>query len=446
MCVKKTIMTMKIFDMDQFDHRLNSLTVSGTQKGWELAAGETSLQVAGQGLNVLAEDFPLPVATVKRAALESNLAWMKQFTAHYGIELAPHAKTAMCPQIFRRQLEQGAWGVTLATMHQVKTALDFGVKKVLLANQLVGKQDMKYLMQMLKLHEDVEFYCLVDDARQAQRLAHYAGQAELQRPVNVLIELGFAGRRCGVRNDEQALEFARVIHELSPALALCGVEGYEGAAEGNTLEEKEEEVRRFLRRMVSFARQLVSDSLLHSDKAILTAGGSAFFDLVAEELHQADIGLPTQVILRSGCYVLHDAILYDDLYQSILRRSQVARDLHDLSSALQVWAYVLSTPERGRVVLGLGKRDASYDAGLPAPVGWYRPGEHAEVQGMNSEAKLVEINDQHAMMTLPEGVELRCGDMVVFDISHPCLTVDKWQNLLLVDNDYSVEEVMRTFF
>jgi D-serine dehydratase len=36
--------------------------------------------------------------------------------------------------------------------------------------------------------------------------------------------------------------------------------------------------------------------------------------------------------------------------------------------------------------------------------------------------------------------------MLAFDISHPCLTFDKWRQLLVVDDRYRVTEVIETFF
>ena len=35
--------------------------------------------------------------------------------------------------------------------------------------------------------------------------------------------------------------------------------------------------------------------------------------------------------------------------------------------------------------------------------------------------------------------------MIAFDISHPCLTFDKWRQVLLVDEQYRVIDVAETF-
>lgn len=92
--------------------------------------------------NLLAEDVSLPAAVLYEDRIEHNLNWMQAFVQKYGVKFAPHGKTTMAPQLFRRQLDAGAWGITLATAHQTQAAYHGGVRRVLLANQLVGRQNM----------------------------------------------------------------------------------------------------------------------------------------------------------------------------------------------------------------------------------------------------------------------------------------------------------------
>lgn len=76
--------------------------------------------LAALGWNLLAEDVSLPVAVLSESRLAHNLAWMNRFIAAYGLKLAPHGKTTMSPGLFQRQLQAGAWGITLATAPQVQ--------------------------------------------------------------------------------------------------------------------------------------------------------------------------------------------------------------------------------------------------------------------------------------------------------------------------------------
>ena len=95
--------------------------LDGRTKGFPAAAGPLRLgQLGSMGWNVLAEDLPLPLAVLKETALRHNSAWMRGFQDMTGVVLAPHGKTSMSPQLFRRQLDDGAWGITVATVQQLR--------------------------------------------------------------------------------------------------------------------------------------------------------------------------------------------------------------------------------------------------------------------------------------------------------------------------------------
>ena len=113
--------------------------------------------------NLLREDLALPTAVLYQDKLAHNLEWMRGFIAAYGLHLAPHGKTTMAPRLFEMQLRAGAWGITLATAHQTLVAYAHGVRRVLMANQLIGKQNMAVVARLLE-DPEFDFYCLVDSA------------------------------------------------------------------------------------------------------------------------------------------------------------------------------------------------------------------------------------------------------------------------------------------
>ena len=76
------------------------------------------LKGAANPADHLVRDVSLPALVIHRAALEHNIRWMQDFVSRSGAELAPHGKTSMTPALFRRQLAQGAWGITLASAVQ----------------------------------------------------------------------------------------------------------------------------------------------------------------------------------------------------------------------------------------------------------------------------------------------------------------------------------------
>jgi len=404
-------------------------------------------QAGAHNWNVLREDLVLPLAVLKHSAMEQNSAWMRNFLMSSGAVLAPHGKTTMSPQLFQRQLDDGAWAITLANIAQVQVARRFAVSRIILANQLVGRQAINYILNEMRRDPEFDFYCLVDSTENVAALAAAAKLAAPERPLQVLLEGGVAGCRTGARTLEQGLAVAKAVSETAPYLALRGVEGFEGVISAPTPQENAARVLEFLYFLGDLALVCDSNNLFATGPLILSAGGSAYYDLVARVFSAIKPGKEVLLVIRSGCYLVHDSIMYEKFIKELIKRSEQTREWgRPPQAALEVWAYVQSRPEPGRVILTLGKRDASYDAGLPAPLGWVRPGDHSEVQTLGSGHNCVEINDQHLFMNVPETSPLRFGDMVGFGISHPCLTFDKWQFIPVVDDDYNVVSAIRTYF
>jgi len=397
----------------------------------------TFSEIPDLGWQLLHEDLSLPTAVLYEDKLAHNLQWMQEFVAAYGIRLAPHGKTTMAPKLFARQLQAGAWGITLATAHQTRVAYEHGVGRVLMANQLVGKQNMAIIARLLE-DPEFEYFCLIDSAEQVESLASFF--QPLKRRLNVLVELGVDGGRTGVRDQQQLNALLSALPRWRDHISLCGVEVYEGILKD------EPSIQQFLQRAVDVARGLAKENRFDRAPIILSGAGSAWYDVVADVFSQADIGQPMEVVLRPGCYLTHDVGIYREAQQQIQSRNLIAQRMRSsLQPALQLWAYVQSVPEKGKAIVALGKRDAAFDAGLPTPALHYRPGIPAPVTAP-SNWKLTGMMDQHAYLHIAEGDDIRVGDMIGFDISHPCLTFDKWRYLPVLDSGYRVIDVIQTFF
>ena len=389
--------------------------------------------------NLLTEDVSLPAAVLSAERMEHNLRWMQTFTAEYGVKLAPHGKTTMAPQLFRRQLAAGAWGITLATAHQTRAAYSGGVQRVLMANQLVGRRNMAIVAELLT-DPDFEFFCLVDSADGVDQLGAFF--RSVRKPLSVLIELGVPGGRTGVRDDAQLDAVLSALARNADTLKLAGIEFYEGILAD------ESAVRAFLSRALGTTRRLVTQGRFARTPAILSGAGSAWYDIVAEAFAAESASGRIEVILRPGCYLTHDAGIYAKAQAGVLARNPIARKMGEaLLPALQLWAYVQSIPEPDRAIVGFGKRDTAFDAGAPIAARHYRPGTKAPRDIAPDEGfEVTNMMDQHAYLRIVPGADLKVGDMLAFDISHPCLTFDKWRQLLVVDADYRVTEVVETCF
>ena len=430
---------------------LDASMVDDQFKGVPAGTPAFALAAIGRhGWNVLREDLPLPLAVLKLSALDHNAAWMRRFLSLAAVDIAPHGKTSMSPQLFHRQLADGAWGITISTAHQLRVCRKYGVSRVIYANQLVGRQAIHYVLDEIARDPSFDFYCLVDSLDGVRILHEQARGRGVTRPVQVLVEVGFPNGRTGCRTVAEGLAVARAVHAAEPYLALRGVEGFEGIIQlGPNGYDDTDRVDRFLQQLVALATACAAEDLFAAGEVILSAGGSAYFDKVAKQLGAAVLGRPTRVVLRSGCYLTHDARMYQDAFEAICQRSEEARNASALGpglrEAFEVWGYVQSMPEAGRAILTVGKRDCSYDYRPPEPQHWFRPGTH-ELPVPLTGHTVIQQNDQHAYVQYSGQSPLRVGDMVALGISHPCTTFDKWQLICVVDDRYDVVSAVRTFF
>jgi D-serine dehydratase len=432
-----------------------SLSLSSLEEQW-LQPGVKGLPITEplrqgaigvQGWNVLHGDTGFPVGVLKLAALRHNLAWMRDFCARRGMLLAPHGKTTMCPQLFGAQLAHGAWGITLATVPQVQLAHRFGVRRVLLANQPVAKSDIRALLQLL--HDDPDFECVVlaDSLAGVARLAEEVAVRALARPLPVLVELGLQGKRSGCRTPEEALTVARALAG-APGLALAGFEGYEGLLMSDDREADRRAVGAFIERLCGLVLAADDEGLFTGSAILVSAGGSAWCDLVAAGFAGLQgLSRPVQPVLRNGSYLSLDHALYQDALAALDAREAIPAG-QGLRPALEIWSVVQSRPEPGLAILGIGKRDASHDSGLPLPLWMHRPGPGMP-GALPPGCAIVALHDQHACLHLPEGpvrAQLAVGDLVGCGVSHPGTTFDRWPLLLAVDDDYAVRGACNTFF
>ncbi|WP_291957800.1 alanine racemase [Chelatococcus sp.] len=404
--------------------------------------GLTLAAVGEQGWHVLAGDLPLPLAVIRKSVLEANSRWMKAFTALNGLEISPHGKTTMAPQLFDLQVADGAWAITVATVQQLDVCRRFGVRRVILANQPIGRQAVDACFSAIR-ENGIELYCLADSLTGVSLLAEGAARLppSSTHPLHILVEIGFEGGRTGTRTREEALLVARAVGEV-PGLQLAGFECFEG------LQPTPAGADRLIDEVIAVAQEADDAGLFAAGRAmVLSAGGSSLFDRVGERLNAAAFARPVVKVLRSGCYLTHDSLSYAAAFRRILHDTSLALPEGGLEPALEVWAYVQSRPEQGRTMLTVGKRDISYDSGMPVPLRWYRPdGSMAAPQPMPAGHTVLALNDQHCHLGTPLDSPIAIGDMVAFGIGHPCTTFDKWAFLALVDDDYRVIDGIRTFF
>ena len=427
--------------------------LDATSKGFpQRSAPLRRSAIGAQGWNVLAGDLPLPLAVVKRDALQHNLGWMQRYADDAGVGFAPHGKTTMSPQLFRRQLDAGAWGLTFATVAQLRIGVEAGVRRCLIANQVFDGGDLAAIAALQREHADLRVLFLLDspaqleliEAAPAQReAAETAETMRVERPFEVLLEIGVPGGRGGCRSFDDALALARRAR-ASAALRLAGIECYEGLGVTGDSAADRANADALMRRVTEVALQCDREGLFEASEVIVSAGGSAIFDLVVPALKPA-LSRPVIGLLRSGCYVTHDHGFYRRLVA--LANLRLGCD-QGLQAELEVWALVQSLPEPGLAILGVGRRDLSYDIELPIPIA-HAPRaarDSRDLQAAPAGWTIGGLNDQHAYLRFDGDPGLAVGDRVVLGISHPCTTFDKWRWMPVVDADYRVIDALVTCF
>jgi D-serine dehydratase len=392
-------------------------------------------------VNILADGLHFPLLVLKETALAYNLAAMAEWCAANNFLIAPHGKTTMTPRIFERQMDAGAWAITVATVSQAAICVETGIKRILIANQVVGRANLRSLAAMMKANPTLDVLCLIDSPETIEFLTSEWQAAGGDRSLGVLVEMGRPGWRTGARSVDSARELCAEVLRHSQTLRLRGIEGFEGLAHAPEPGEDVRQVRQFLADVAALGKQVQGLPGAAKEPLLFSVGGSSFLDAVWEVGQQ--MRKDFQVVIRSGCYVTHDHGSYAQRLAAAQKRSNAAH-LPAFRPALELWSHVQSKPEEGLAILNFGKRDCPYDAGLPIPL--FAHNQNSGQQIDLSTAAVFNTNDQHAHLRGPGIEHLRVGDQVCCGISHPCTAFDKWRALPVVDDSYNLLDIYRTYF
>jgi D-serine dehydratase len=425
---------------------LRGRQVGPCEKGFGPIAPVTAADLAARPPDLFGGGLSFPLLVLRETALRQNIEGMAAYCKAAGVALAPHGKTTMAPQLFARQLAAGAWAMTAATPAHLRVYREFGVPRILLANELTDPAGITWLAAEMAADPGFDCYVYVDSLAGVRLLDDAFTASPSERPLPVLVELGQAGGRSGCRTVTEALVVAKAA-AASGSLRLAGAAGYEGSIGHDTSPATLDAVAGFCRDLRLLGERL-RELAPGPERLIVTAGGSSYFDIVTRELTAlpaadgpAGHGPAPRVVLRSGAYVTHDHGRYAGVTPG--GADQPDRTGPTLVPAFELWAHVLSRPEPGLAVLSAGRRDVAFDAGLPLPLCVRdSAGQRVPARDMT----VTKLDDQHAYLSVPPGATLAPGDLVCMGISHPCTTFDKWRVVPVVDDSHRVVDAIHTFF
>ncbi len=392
-------------------------------------------------------DLPLPLLTLDMARYRANRDSLLAYGRAHGALLAPHVKTAMIPELATDFVAAGGWGVTVADVRQAAAMIAGGVSRLVLANEVGGRYGARHFARLVAAHPTIELITFVDSPEAVAALDAALAEVAPSRTVPVLLEVGIG--RAGVRDLPSARRVLDALgtSERAGRIRVAGVAAYEGAA---TVADRAETLRR-VDALLSFAAEAlgaVRERVGEVRPLIASAGGSLYFDRVVAILGAAVRADPRcDLVLRPGAILYGDHGIYETGIAALDERGGFKLDGVAAQDAfrpvLQVFAEVLSRPEPGLAICGMGMRNVSYDAGLPRALQLYRDG--APIAADLSGVAVQRLNDQHAFVGLGDA-DIRVGDVVAFGISHPCTCFHLWREVQVLDAEGRISGSLTTRF
>jgi len=205
-------------------------------------------------------------------------------------KLRPHIKVQKNVELAKMQVEAGAIGVCTATVWEAIVMSAGGIKDVLIANEVVGREKIATLAEAAK---SGHFTVTVDDTNNANDLSRAVSKTGSK--LDVLIEIDVGMGRGGVRSANEAVALAQHLKTL-PGLTFRGVQGYEGHCmlEPN----RDERIRKAHEAMDCVGRVVdrLADSGFKSE--IVSAGGTGTYDITGAD--------PRVTEIQAGSYVFMD--------------------------------------------------------------------------------------------------------------------------------------------
>ena len=316
------------------------------------------------------DDLDTPALCVDLDAMESNIRELAAACRQNGVAWRPHAKCHKSVDVGRKLIAAGAIGLTCAKLGEAEIFAAAGIKDLLIANELVGPQKVRRLVELRRIADPV--FCIdhIDQALPISQAMHAAGLR-----VRAVLEVNVGMNRAGILPGEPALFLAQEIARL-PGIELAGVMGWEGhLVIVEDPKEKEARIREALSQLTATRDLLVANSL---PCPIVSCGGTGSYPI--------SVSHPGVTEIEAG-----GAIFMDAFYR---RKCHISA----FQLALKVVATVVSRPAPERAIIDAGRKTMNMEMAMPFVLGR----EDIEVKSLSAE---------HGTLTLaPSAQNLRIGD------------------------------------
>ena len=169
--------------------------------------------------------LPTPAMVVDLDLFQSNVKQMATYAKSAGINVRPHVKVHKSVDVARRQIAQGAIGLTCATIAEAELFSGAGIKNVLWTKQPASVNNIERAVALSK--KDPTFMFVVDDPQVVDWVEQAAAAKNAKLKIAVSVYAGMA--RQGIENGQPALELAQKI-AASKRMQFEGFMAYSGGA------------------------------------------------------------------------------------------------------------------------------------------------------------------------------------------------------------------------
>lgn len=318
--------------------------------------------------------------------MENNIAWLSNLANKANVKLRPHTKTHKSPYIAHKQLQNGACGITTATLGEAEVMVNAGIKDILIAFPLIGRKKLARLSNLLSR---ADLSVAMDDITIAKGINQVGEFHERKIPVYIDVDTGLG--RMGKSPKESVKSILEI--EKLPFIEVKGLMSHAGHAYNKHDDENIKKIA------------MEDATILHDVKLSLEKEGVNIQEISigasATARFIADIPFITEV--RPGMYVFNDRMVMG------------AGGARIEDCAVSVIATVVSHPSSDRLILDAGSKTLAQDSNAFGGFGYIKNHENLVIS---------KLSEEHAIVEIQGTTNLRVGDVVEIIPNHVCPVIN----------------------
>ena len=436
--------------MNSFLKEIKETKINSKIKGIPFLEPKKIKNLKTENLNIVEENVQFPILSINKIELSNNIRIMDNFAKDNNIYLAPHCKTFMSPQLINNYLKN-MWGVTISNNQQLSSIVNLNLKNIIYGNLITNESNLiQYLNILNKYKKITNFYYCVDSLFGLNLLIKTIKKKKYKFKIKILIELGVKKGRCGIRNFKNFKKFLKNL-KTTENIIVSGLFFYEGAISGKNIANVKKKIKELVEFSHKCHNELIREKIYKECTQIISGGGSEYFDIVCKFINKYNFKNNTKIVLRPGSFVAYGHGHYENKIKQLYKRNLINRFSNKNKTffrpSLLLWSHVISINDFGTAIINFGKRDVSFDLGNPIPINIYRDKKiFKTIKPLSTNLKVIKLNDQHAFLKYNSKMKICIGDLISFGVSHPCITIDKWKYIYLINQKHDIIDAYKTFF